>query len=218
MNRGYLALYRKIQDHPFYKEKRVFSKYEAWIDLLMEVQHSLEAKKVLIGMKVVECGHGQSVKSLRTWGDRWGWSAKKVSRYFKLLEEMEQICLENVTVTTRLTVLNYEKYDPKCHIDVTEGKHKGNANETEGKHECPTDKNVNKEKNVKKFIKPTIQEIADYCTERKNGVDPVKFFNHYESVDWMRGKNKIKNWKACVVTWEKGTKKQDGSESWRKAL
>lgn len=142
MKRGYLALYRKIQDHPFYKEKRVFSKYEAWIDILMEAQHSLEIKKVLIGMKAIECGHGQSVKSLRTWGERWGWSAKKVSRFLKLLEEMEQICLENVTVTSRITILNYSKYDPKCHTDVTEGKHEGNRRETEGKHECPTDNNV----------------------------------------------------------------------------
>lgn len=54
----------------------------------------------------------------------------------------------------------------------------------------------------KKFIPPTIEEIAAYCSERNNGIDPVKFFNHYEANGWMRGKNKIKDWKACVRTWE----------------
>lgn len=143
MKRGYLAVYRKIQDHPFYKEKRVFSKYEAWLDILIEARHSTEIEKVLIGMKTVDCGYGQSVKSLRTWGGRWGWTAKKVSRFFNLLEEMNQIRHESVTVTTRITVLNYSKYNLERHADVTQGKHKGNAKETQGKHAWDTDKHYN---------------------------------------------------------------------------
>ncbi|WP_080657275.1 hypothetical protein [Treponema pedis] len=58
------------------------------------------------------------------------------------------------------------------------------------------------EKKRKCFVKPTIPEIANYCNERKNGVDPVAFYNFYESKDWYVGKNKMKNWKACVHTWE----------------
>jgi hypothetical protein len=54
----------------------------------------------------------------------------------------------------------------------------------------------------KKFIKPTIQEIKDYCFERKNNVDANKFFNHYEANGWKVGKNAMKDWKACVRTWE----------------
>jgi hypothetical protein len=61
---------------------------------------------------------------------------------------------------------------------------------------------------IKAFIKPTIEEITAYCKERGNGVNPVKLFNHYEAGNWMRGKTKISNWKACVRTWE-----SDGSES-----
>jgi len=55
---------------------------------------------------------------------------------------------------------------------------------------------------TKRFIKPTIQEIKDYCLERKNNVDVNKFFNHYESNGWKVGKNGMKDWKACVRTWE----------------
>lgn len=58
------------------------------------------------------------------------------------------------------------------------------------------------EKKRKSFVKPTIPEIASYCNERKNGVDPVAFYNFYESKDWYVGKNKMKNWRACVHTWE----------------
>ena len=229
MYRGYFALYRKIQDHPFYKEKRVFSKYEAWIDLLMDARHKKKPKQIVIGMRTIECGYGQSIKSLRTMGERWGWTAKKVSRFLDLLENMGQIRHENVTVTTRITILNYSKYDTTGNRCDTDMSHDGNTRETQGKHEWDTNKhdkheNHNKHENnigetptpkktkpQKKFIKPTIEEIKEYCIERKNNIDPETFYDFYETSNWMRGKNKIKDWKACVRTWERnGQNKKNG--------
>ena len=61
------------------------------------------------------------------------------------------------------------------------------------------------------FIVPTIEEIKAHCIERNNNVDPERFFNFYESKGWMVGKNKMKNWKSCVITWEKGEGKKTGS-------
>jgi len=52
---------------------------------------------------------------------------------------------------------------------------------------------------TKKFKKPSIQEIKDYCQERKNSVDAEKFFDYYEARAWKE----IKNWQACVRTWER---------------
>jgi hypothetical protein len=54
----------------------------------------------------------------------------------------------------------------------------------------------------KKFTKPTLQEIQNYCLERKNNVDANKFYNYYEANGWKVGKNAMKDWKACVRTWE----------------
>lgn len=53
-----------------------------------------------------------------------------------------------------------------------------------------------------KFIKPTINEIESYCIERNNGINAETFFNHYQSNGWMIGKNKMKDWKAAIRTWE----------------
>lgn len=53
----------------------------------------------------------------------------------------------------------------------------------------------------KRFAKPTLQEVIDYCEEKRNGVDPEKWYNYYESNGWKVGKNSMKNWKACVNTW-----------------
>ncbi len=144
MKNGYVALHRKIQDHPFYKEKREFSKYEAWIDILMEVQHSNEAKDVILGMKVLKCFYGESLKSLKTWAKRWNWSASKVKRFFDLLKKMEQISVKSETITTRLKVLNYHLYDPKRNGSETQMKRKRNGSETEAVTDN-NEKNVNNE-------------------------------------------------------------------------
>ena len=60
-----------------------------------------------------------------------------------------------------------------------------------------------KKGNEKKFIQPTIDEVRAYCTERGNKVDPQRFIDHYTSNGWMVGKNKMKDWKAAVRTWER---------------
>jgi hypothetical protein len=54
----------------------------------------------------------------------------------------------------------------------------------------------------KKFVPPAVEEVAAYCAERGNGLDPVAFWNFYESKGWMIGKNKMKAWKSAIVTWE----------------
>ena len=53
------------------------------------------------------------------------------------------------------------------------------------------------------FKKPTLEEVKEYCLERNNGIDAEKFIDFYESKGWMVGKTKMKDWKACVRTWEK---------------
>jgi hypothetical protein len=58
----------------------------------------------------------------------------------------------------------------------------------------------------KRFIKPTLQQVTEYCQERSNNVDPEKWYNHYESNGWKVGKNPMKNWKAAVHTWENSSK------------
>lgn len=45
-----------------------------------------------------------------------------------------------------------------------------------------------------------------YCQERENGIDAEEFFDFYESKGWYVGKNKMKDWKACVRTWERNRK------------
>lgn len=64
---------------------------------------------------------------------------------------------------------------------------------------------INKKENIKRknFIKPTIEEITQYCLERNNDINAEAFYDFYESKDWYVGRNKMKDWKACIRTWER---------------
>ena len=68
---------------------------------------------------------------------------------------------------------------------------------------------IGKVNNIKRFVKPTIEEIQEYCNSRNNGINANAFYDFYESKDWYVGKNKMKDWKACVRTWEQRKPKQD---------
>lgn len=58
----------------------------------------------------------------------------------------------------------------------------------------------------KKFTPPTLEELEQYCEERNNTIDPIKFHDFYESKGWFVGKNKMKDWKAAVRNWERNEK------------
>lgn len=66
-------------------------------------------------------------------------------------------------------------------------------------------------KNTRKFIKPTLEEIRDYCSERKNNIDPNKFYNHYLANGWRVGRNPMKDWKATIRYWESNEPKTASS-------
>ena len=108
--------------------------------------------------------------------------------------------------------LNPENRTHKSVLNILqkEGASKGLTSPYQGAKDKDKDKDKDKNKGIdkglltkNKFIPPTIEEVETFCKERENNIDPVKFVAHYTATGWMRGKNKIKNWKACVVTWER---------------
>jgi len=65
--------------------------------------------------------------------------------------------------------------------------------------------NTNTKPKSNNFTPPTLEQVKQYCQERNNQVDASKFIDFYTSKGWMVGKNKMKDWKASVRTWEKDT-------------
>lgn len=71
------------------------------------------------------------------------------------------------------------------------------------------EKNIQEKKKREIFVKPTVEDVAEYCKERGNTVDANTFWDFYESKGWKVGRSGMADWKACVRTWER---KRDGQK------
>lgn len=60
----------------------------------------------------------------------------------------------------------------------------------------------------KRFVPPTVEEVADYCRERQNGIDPEAFVDFYTAKGWLVGKSPMKDWRSAVRTWEHDRRSQ----------
>ena len=116
--------------------------------------------------------------------------------------------LERIKEQTRQRVAKHRAQKKLKECNVTETLR--NAPEVE----LELDQEEEKEKRgkSKRFTPPTINEITTYCKERNNDVDPERFHDFYQSKNWMIGKNKMKDWKAAVRTWERGNKQKQHPE------
>lgn len=102
----------------------------------------------------------------------------------QLIGTVEPVALSNVTVT---------------HLEL------------ELEEELEKEKDIKHKGKTSRFVPPTIEEVKEYCEVRNRNVDPDKWFNFYQAKGWYVGKNKMKDWKAAVRTWE--TKKEEVKSS-----
>lgn len=99
----------------------------------------------------------------------------------------------------------------------------GKLKECPSSSSSPSSSQTSKPKEIKtvgskRFSPPSIEEVKAYCLERRNGVNPQTWIDHYQAKGWMIGKNKMKDWQAAVRTWEskgdgngKGSRQAHGS-------
>ena len=212
---GWIKLHRKIQDCWIWQEKP-YDKARAWVDLLLLALH--HDKKLLIDNEIFVVERGSFMTSILKLSDRWGWSRNKVKRFLELLEDEQMLNTKRTPKGTLVTIVKYEDYQPldtsgEPTIEPTnEPINRPTGEPTLEPTDEPQNKNIKNDKNIKNnnirrnFKPPTLQEVQEYCQERNNKVDAQSFVDFYESKDWMVGKNKMKDWKASVRTWERREK------------
>ena len=62
------------------------------------------------------------------------------------------------------------------------------------------------------FTVPSVDEVEAYCNERDNGINPQAFVDFYETRGWKVGKEKMKDWKAAIRTWENNKKEREQAQ------
>lgn len=105
---GWILLHRKSCDHPFYKERKIFSRWEAWVDLLFLANHN--DHKFLLGSEMVEAKRAEVITSELTLMERWRWSKSKVRRYIKNLEDERMVIKKADSKKTTIFIINYDSY------------------------------------------------------------------------------------------------------------
>ncbi len=190
--KGWIKLHRSLSDNPLWTCE-VFTRGQAWVDLLLLANHK---NNFFYKRNVkVEAKRGQVAWSELALSNRWGWSRSKVRKFIKDLEKEQQVKQQKSTVTQIITILNYDKYQEKEQKEVQQ----------QNNRETLTRINKNEIKDKGGFTPPTLEQVKQYCTRRKNNVDVERWHNFYTAKNWMIGKNKMKDWKAAVRTWEENS-------------
>lgn len=199
---GWIKINRGIADHWIFQDAE---RFKWWFDLLLMAQW--EDKKVMHDSHLFTLKRGQMIASASFLAERWGKSRPTVIKFLDLLHQdgmIERKILYRQTPI--LTICNYEKYQQRVDtiVDTQIDTIVDTIVDTNKEYkEINKEKDINKLISKKNFIPPDVAEVEAYCRERNNNIDAQSFVDFYTSKNWMIGKNKMKDWRAAVRTWEK---------------
>ena len=147
MSHGWIKVHRQIKEHYLFKEKRVFSKFEAWMDILLMANHA--DNKFVLGNELIEVKKGQFITSELKLMSNWNWSKSKVRSFLSLLQKDSMIVLTTDKKKTTLTVVKYGDYQVSETTEKPQADHKRTTKRPQ-KDTNNNDKNDNNENNDKK--------------------------------------------------------------------
>lgn len=220
---GWISLHRKIRQNPVFYDLQLL---RLWLICLMEASH--KDHKTIVGKQAVDLKKGQFVTGRFQLGAKYNDGLKPkdrvkeitIWRWLKSLEMSGFLIIKSNTKFSLCTVVKWADYQGNDQVNDQQNdqvndqvndqpmitNNKGNKGLNNGSNNKGIDKDtVDANASPKRFIKPTIQQVIEYCQERNNAVDADKWCDHYESNGWKVGKNSMRDWKAAVRTWEKNS-------------
>lgn len=219
--KNFIPISRKIFSHELWEEKREFSKFEAWVDLLQTARFDKDIRSEWINNKEVKFGRGQLIGSVRFLQKRWNWgSITKVERYLKLLENKDMIDLEKGQGINVITICKYDDYNKDTKDERTQkgqgvGQQKDKTN-TVNNDNISINKLIDREKAFKESLFP--------FTKHKNSPNGLyeasmvkAFFDYWREPNKSKTKMKFelqKTWDTSLrlATWSNndfGSKKEN---------
>lgn len=184
---GYVKLHRMSMENELYFAD-TFTRMSAWFDLLLLANH--KAGKAVIRGNILEVKKGQLAYATKTLASRWKWSRGKVDRFLKYLENEHQIEHQKNSLTTIITIINWDKYQSD--------EHKTNTKRTSDGHQ--TDTNNNDKEYIKNiyddfleaFVSLTGKKIKTINSKVKSQIN-ARLADDYTLEDF---KNAIRNCKS----------------------
>ena len=190
---GWIRLDRAIQDNFLWQEPEAL---KLWLYLLMAA--SLTDKATAFNGQMLNIKRGQLVFGLNAASARLNISIRRLRKYLNWFETDDMIDKQITNKFSIISITNYSQYQDA-------GKQTSSKSQATAKQTSTT---IQVTSNKEQSIPPTVDEVRAYCESRSNGIDPEMFIAFYEARGWKIGKDRMKSWKACVVTWEKRRQEQ----------
>ena len=211
---GFVLLHRKIVDWEWYTDVNTKCLF---LHLILMANHKDEKWRGNVIKR------GTFVTSIANLSVQTGLTFQQVRTSLKKLQKTGDITIKSTNKNTLIMVVKYEFYQSEQQTVIERNNKRVTNNQQSNNKQVTTNNNDNNDNNdnkykkesikEKRFSKPTLKEVASYCRERKNNIDPQRFIDFYEAKGWMVGRNKMKDWKACVRTWERKDK-DSGFPDW----
>lgn len=203
---GYIRLHRQILKWEWYGNSNTF---RLFLHCLLKANYAdgrFEGRDIKRGSFVTsldKLAHeiGQSVRQVRVSLDHLILTGELTSQSFNRYRVITVVKYDeyqsNDKQNDRQMTSERQAYDKQMTSKWQQYKNNNKNNNNNKEQE-------NNIKPLKRFVPPTLEEIEEYCWERKNHVSPSQFFDYYQSVGWLVGKGKpMKDWKAAVRRWER---------------
>ena len=150
---------------------------------------------------------GECYASNKYFSELYGKNKVTISRWIKELKERGYISVSYTYKEGSNEIAN--RYIQICFTPLSKNDKGVLTKMLKNNNTSINNKSINNKGN---FKIPTIIQVKEYCTERKNNVDAETFCDFYESKGWQVGKEKMKSWKACVRTWEKSSRNNNTND------
>lgn len=198
---GFFQLQRRFFSHWLWTgESRVFSKAEAFLDLLQLAAFTRSRK--VVGGSVIQLEPGQVCGSERYLAGRWGWSTKKVRAYLTLLEAERMVERQKKREGTILTLCNYGKYRFTGSGEEAPKNHKGSTEEAPRKQIEEGKEGGVEQAKARSCEIPILAEVQAYARSAPVPITTecaTAFFDQQEGGGWLLNNgHPIADWRAIL--------------------
>ena len=219
MSTGWISLHRKILDNPILARSRIYSRFEAFVYMLLKANH--KDNKCVIGNVLVKVDKGSFITSQKKLMKQFRWSSSKLRGFLKLLESDNMIELKTNTTFTHLTIINYSSYQNLESAKETQKKRKRNTNEMQKKtnnNDIIPNNKINKKDRIINFYnrvkkealelysKEMIEKFCNYWTESNNTENAKLRFEREKVFNIQR---RLKRWEMNNKNWSNDTTESD---------
>lgn len=200
---GYVKLNRNLLDWRWYRDANTI---RVFLHLLLSANFKDQPfENIIVRRGEVATSYGAIAEALHI-------SARQARTAVTHLKVSGTVSVKQYSKFQVISIISWDLY--QCAVSGTEAvKSQAEVSQKSTNEECKESKKDSMPTRRTRFTPPTVEEVKAYCAERGNHVDADRFVDFYTANGWTQGRGKpIKDWKACVRTWERSDREEQKAE------